>query len=121
MIRPYSIKDKDELLHILRLNMPRYFDVSEEDDFLQYLDQHAANYFVIEENDKVIGSGGINYFDDDTIARISWDIIHPDFQGRGIGKKLAFYRIDEIKKKSTVRLIVVRTTQLVYKFFELGA
>jgi ribosomal protein S18 acetylase RimI-like enzyme len=118
MIRPYSIKDKEALVKILRLNIPEFFAVSEEKDFIQYLDLYADNYFVVEENDRIIGAGGINYFEEDKLARISWDIIHPDFQGKGVGKKLTIYRINEIKKKQTVAIILVRTTQLVFRFYQ---
>jgi [ribosomal protein S18]-alanine N-acetyltransferase len=117
MIRPYALKDKEVLLAILRLNTPRYFDASEEKDFVDYLDKDADNYFVVEEAGRIIGSGGINYFEDEALARISWDIMHPDFQGKGVGKKLTLYRIEEIRKKPAMHFIMVRTTQLVYQFY----
>jgi ribosomal protein S18 acetylase RimI-like enzyme len=52
------------------------------------------------------------------LARISWDIIHPDFQGKGIGKKLTLHRIDQIKRNPAINLVMVRTTQIVYKFYQ---
>ncbi|WP_461490641.1 GNAT family N-acetyltransferase [Pontibacter sp. HJ8] len=118
MIRPYSPDDQEQLIEILRRNTPEYFAVSEEEDFNAYLEQHVEQYFVVEEGERIIGAGGINYFDDYTLARISWDLIHPDFQGKGIGKELMRYRMDEIRKKNTVRVVVVRTTQLVYRFYQ---
>jgi [ribosomal protein S18]-alanine N-acetyltransferase len=118
MIRSYTSKDKKELIGLLRLNTPQYFDEAEESDFILYLDNHAENYFVVEDQGKVIGSGGINYFVDARLARISWDIIHPDFQGKGVGKELTLYRISQIRKDPSINLICVRTTQLVYKFYQ---
>ena len=118
MIRAFNRIDKEKLIELLWLNTPEFFDVIEEKDFIDYLEHYAQHYFVVEENGKIIGSGGINYFAADNLARISWDIIHPDFQGRGIGKKLTIYRINEIKKNPAMDLIVVRTTQLVYKFYQ---
>lgn len=118
MIRPYTSQDKPELINLLRLNTPQYFAVSEENDFIEYLNYHAEHYFVIEENGKIIGTGGINYLAENTEARISWDIIHPDFQGRGVGKELTLYRIGQINKMPAVNVIYVRTTQLVYRFYE---
>ncbi len=118
MIRPYTNKDKKELLKILKLNIPQYFDKEEANDFVIYLDKEVEDYFVLEDNGRIIGSGGINYFLNDATARISWDIVHPDFQGKGIGKKLLLYRIEQIKKKENINLIIVRTSQLVYKFYQ---
>ncbi|AKD05198.1 GNAT family N-acetyltransferase [Pontibacter korlensis] len=117
MIRPYSSQDKEELLELLRLNTPQYFAEEEEADFIEYLNKHVESYFVVEVEGKIIGSGGINYFPDKT-ARISWDIIHPAYQGKGVGKELLQYRVDYIRRNASVEVIYVRTTQLVYKFYE---
>ena len=117
-IRPYAEKDKEALVALLRLNTPRYFDAAEEKDFTAYLDTDADHYFVVEADGRILGSGGINYFDNYTLARISWDIIHPDHQGKGIGAQLLHYRIEEIKNKPMMRLIVVRTSPLAYAFYQ---
>jgi ribosomal protein S18 acetylase RimI-like enzyme len=118
MIRPYHPSDKNELLVLLRLNTPAYFAPSEENDFIDYLEKEMEDYFVLEENGKIVGCGGINYWENGTVARISWDIVHPDQQGKGIGKKLTLFRIEEIKKKPTVQSIIVRTSQLAFRFYE---
>lgn len=117
-IRPYKDTDKEKLLHLIRLNTPQYFDPTEENDFSTYLDDELETYFVVEDEGEIIGCGGINYFPDEHTARISWDMIHPESQGRGVGKKLTLHRIEEIKKQKDIRTIVVRTTQLVYPFYE---
>lgn len=117
MIRPYHSGDKPQLLTLLNLNIPRYFALSEVADFSDYLDNHLETYFVIEEAKHIVGSGGINYFPQEATARISWDIIHPDYHGQGIGRALTLHRIDEIKKKPSVKKIIVRTTQLTYQFY----
>ncbi|WP_062053165.1 GNAT family N-acetyltransferase [Aquimarina longa] len=117
-IRPYLKSDRIELIKLLRLNTPNYFSPDEESDFISYLDSEIEDYFVVQEDSKIIGSGGINYFPKEKIARISWDIIHPNKQGKGIGKKLTLHRIQYIKKNSVIELINVRTSQLAYKFYE---
>lgn len=118
MIRAYAHADKPQVIHLLRLNTPHYFAETEEADLLEYLDQHLEDYFVVEEHGVVVGAGGINYFPEAQLARISWDIIHPDAQGKGIGSALTRYRIDVIREHPTIAKIVVRTTQLVYRFYE---
>jgi len=119
VIRKYKKEDQEKLLYLLRLNTPKYFAAAEEEEFIDYLDQEAEHYFVVEKENKIVGTGGYNLgFDNGKTARISWDIIHPDFQGQGIGKELTQYRIDRIKEHSQVNKIVVRTSQLVFKFYE---
>jgi N-acetylglutamate synthase-like GNAT family acetyltransferase len=118
MIRKYSNSDKPKLIELLRKNTPEYFDSSEEKDFENYLDNEVEDYFVYEVNSEIIGAGGINYFTEQKLARISWDMIDPNSQGKGIGKKLTQYRISHINENPKIELIIVRTTQLVYKFYE---
>ncbi len=118
MIREYSNKDKPKVIELLRKNTPEYFDISEENDFENYLENEIEDYYVFEKNSKIIGAGGINYFTEQKVARISWDMIDPRYQGNGIGKKLTKYRINHLNSNSKIETIIVRTTQLVYKFYE---
>jgi ribosomal protein S18 acetylase RimI-like enzyme len=118
MIRPYTESDQEGLIKLLRLNTPEYFDSSEEADFIEYLKHHSQNYFVVEVAGSIIGSGGFNWFDEGKTARISWDLIHPEFQRKGVGKELTLYRINEIRKNPKVNLIRVRTSQMVYPFYQ---
>ena len=119
MIRTYTSKDKKELLELLRLNTPEFFHPDEEKDLMEYLENHSQHYFVVEDAGKVVGAGGYNLgFDGGKTARISWDMIHPDYQGKGIGRKLTQYRMEQIKAEPKVEKIVVRTTQLVYPFYQ---
>lgn len=117
MIRPYFIEDKKALLHILELLTPQYFDVAEKADFIKYLKTEKEDYFVIELNNQVVGSGGVNYFHSEREARISWDLIHPDFQGKGLGKQLLAHRIYHIKNQNRFDKIIVRTSQMAFQFY----
>ncbi len=118
MIRPYLIQDKDNLIELIRLNTPRYFAEAEVQDFAEYLEVHLERYFVLESEGKIVGSGGINYFPDEATARLSWDVIHPDVQGQGFGRELTLFRINEVKRNPAIHTLVVRTSQLVYPFYE---
>jgi ribosomal-protein-alanine N-acetyltransferase len=118
MIRRYSYKDKSRVIELLRLNTPEYFDPSEQKDFENYLDKELEDYFVYEENNIIIGAGGINYFPEEKFARISWDMIDPKSHGKGIGKKITQFRIHHLSGNPKVELIIVRTTQLAYLFYE---
>jgi len=81
-----------------------------------YLDHEIEYYFVIELNNMVIGCGGINFSGDPAHGKISWDILHPDYQGQSLGTLLLNYRIEKLKKFPGLKTITVRTSQLSYKF-----
>lgn len=117
-IRPYTNADREAVLNLLRLNTPAFFDPSEEEDLIYYLNEHSQHYFVIESESGLLGCGGYNLFDEEGLARISWDIIHPDQQGKGLGRLLTQYRIDRIREYPHIKTIVVRTSQLVYTFYQ---
>lgn len=118
MIRSYLPCDKPQLLALINLNIPYFFDPSEAADFTGYLENQIETYFVVEKEKKIVGCGGINYFLEEASARISWDIVHPDYQEKGIGRLLTLHRINEIKKNPAIKNIIVRTTQLTYPFYE---
>jgi [ribosomal protein S18]-alanine N-acetyltransferase len=117
-IRTYNQEDKSSVIALLKLNTPDFFDPNEQKDLEEYLENKIEDYFVVEDNSEIIGAGGINYFPNEKIARISWDVINPGFQGKGIGRRLTEHRINHLKRNKDVELIVVRTSQLVYKFYE---
>ncbi|MCF6351745.1 MAG: GNAT family N-acetyltransferase [Cyclobacteriaceae bacterium] len=118
MIRSYVASDKPTLLNLIRANTPAYFDKVEETDFEKYLDNEIEDYYVIERNEKIIGCGGINYEPESNYAVISWDIIYPNYQGKGIGKELLEFRINKIKEKKKHTQVIVRTSQFTFKFYE---
>jgi ribosomal protein S18 acetylase RimI-like enzyme len=117
-IREYAANDRENVLRLLRLNTPQYFAPSEEKDLEYYLDNHADHYFVIESGGEVLGCGGFNFSDDRTVGKISWDIFHPDHQGKGLGSALTRYRIERLKEYDSLRIISVRTSQVAFKFYE---
>lgn len=118
MIRTYQSTDQIALLHLLQLNIPTYFHPSEQKDFEVYLTELREDYFVVEQEGCIIGSGGINYFREEHIARISWDVLHPDWQGKGIGSQLLKHRLSHIQQQSDIQEVIVRTSQLAYLFYE---
>lgn len=118
MIRPYKKEDLPAALELFRKNTPEYFAPSEEVDFVEYLDQLLEDYFVLEDAGRLVGCGGINYFEDEKEARISWDMVDPEFQGKGIGRKLVEHRLSVIKNKEKFERIRVRTSQLAYAFYQ---
>ena len=117
-IKPYAVAHSKTLVELMQLNVPEYFAASEIVDYKQYLENDIEKYFVAELSGEIIGAGGINFEDDYSTGIISWDFIHPKFQGFGIGSKLLIYRLELLKSMKNIKNISVRTSQLTYKFYE---
>jgi [ribosomal protein S18]-alanine N-acetyltransferase len=117
-IRKYTPADKQAVMELFQLNTPAYFSPEEEKDLLYYLENHAENYYLIESEGETAGCGGFNFSDDGSTGRISWDIVHPAHQKKGLGSHLTRYRIRKMTEHESVRLISVRTSQLAFRFYE---
>ena len=88
IIREYLPTDKEAVMNLIKLNTPDYFAEKEADDLNKYLDKEIELYYVLLVDGTVIGSGGINFAENKTVGKISWDMIHPKFQGKSLGTKL---------------------------------
>lgn len=117
-IREYKPADKDAVMNLIRLNTPKYFAPTEEADLNKYLDSEREHYYVLLFDGKIVGCGGINFANNETIGKISWDILHPQYQGKSLGTKLLAHRIKILESIDSIQKITVRTSQLVYKFYE---
>ena len=117
-IREYRTTDKDDVMELNRRNTPEYFAAEEEIDVSECLEREIELYYGMVTSGRVVGCGGRKCDDEKPVGKISWDIIHPDYQGKSLGKQLLEYRIDKLKSFDRVRKITVRTSQLVYKFYQ---
>lgn len=105
-------------MNLIGLNTPRFFAKEEADDLSRYLDEEIELYYVLSVDNKIVGCGGINFAENKTVGKISWDIIHPDFQGRSLGTLLLKHRLEVLQSIESIRKITVRTSQVAYKFYE---
>lgn len=118
IIRKHIDSDRKRIMELLKLNTPKYFSPEEEEDLIDYLDNHADNYYVIEDDNVIVGCGGFNLSEDGETGKISWDIFDPQRQGKGYGSALTKLRIQRIREIEGVKIVSVRTSQLVYPFYE---
>ncbi|MBL0913315.1 MAG: GNAT family N-acetyltransferase [Bacteroidia bacterium] len=116
LIRSYTQADEAAVIALLRLNTPQYFAPEEEEDLRRYLRQGSEQYFVLEYAGEIAGCGGFNLLKEERTGRISWDIFHPTYQGLGLGTTLTRFRIEKLRANADH--IVVRTSQLAYRFYE---
>ncbi|MEO9256867.1 MAG: GNAT family N-acetyltransferase [Crocinitomicaceae bacterium] len=117
-IRKYDPSDKNTVIGLLRENTPNYFAKEEEKELINYLENEIELYYILLFDDKIIGSGGINFSEDKKTGIISWDILHPEYQGKSFGSQLLKYRIEKLNSIESIEHTIVRTSQLTYKFYE---
>lgn len=117
-IRAYRTKDKEELIKLLQENVPAYFAENEVEDYENYLEEDIQKYYVAEVDGQIVGAGGINFKRDNRIGKISWDFVRPDFQSKGIGSALLRHRLNLLDEMKSIESVVVRTSQLAFKFYE---
>ncbi|MBL6870719.1 MAG: GNAT family N-acetyltransferase [Flavobacteriaceae bacterium] len=116
MIRAYKKEDFEQLIELIQHNTPPFFDVSEEILFRNYL-KSTPNYYVVEKNHSIIAGGGFE-LDNKHTTSLSWGMVHPNWQGKGVGAELTQFRITEIKKNSDIQKVCIKTSQLVWKFYQ---
>lgn len=117
-IRPFQPSDLEPLLDLMRLMVPTHFAEEEVLDYENYLREETEAYFVVEREGELIAAGGVNFRADGITARISWDMVHPEFQGKGIGRDLLHHRLDLVKDMSHIQKVDVRTSQHAHRFYE---
>ncbi|GAA4518080.1 GNAT family N-acetyltransferase [Sphingobacterium thermophilum] len=118
VIRKYKNEDFEPLVRVLEQNIPQYFAESEIEDYRNFLTNELEDYYVLEMEESVVGGGGINYDRAKKIAKLSWDLLLPQYHNQGLGKLLLDHRLGIISKREYVNTIVVRTSQFVYPFYE---
>lgn len=84
------------------------------EDILKYL----FNFYVIKKNDNIIGCGALRDFSDN-LYEIRSLVISNNFQGKGVGKLLVEYIVNDLKNRTTKCNIFALTYQVNF-FLRLG-
>lgn len=117
-LNAYSSENKKQLLDIFKQNIPTYFALHELDEFSSYLEKMSESYLCIYANNKLIGGIGHEVRMSDNSGRINWIFVHPEYFGTGAGKKAVLHCLEILSAKKEVKKYLVRTSQLVFPFFE---
>jgi ribosomal-protein-alanine N-acetyltransferase len=116
ILRLYHQEDYSQIIDLFLLNTPQFFCPPEQRDLEEYLKTEVEHYSVIEEGGNILACGGCNI--EAPIGWLSWYIVHPEHHGRGLGKQIAEHNLQILKNHPDVAAIKVRTSQLVYPFYE---
>lgn len=115
-IRLYQSKDRAKLIEFFHLNTPAFFCPCELADFELFLTENGDTYFVAENDGALTGAGG--YHTEKDTGRLSWYIVHPSHHGKGTGRMLLEHSLSALRAIPGIIKTEVRTSQLVYPFYE---
>lgn len=116
-IRKYESSDIDSVISIFRSNIPKYFGPEEEPGLRDLLSGDVENYYVLELDGKVVGAGGIELNEDDTVS-LCWGMVHNDHLGTGLGKLLTEYRMERSQEVFGDKPMVNSTSQHTEGFYK---
>lgn len=125
MIEQYQEKYKSECLTAFKSNVPDFFATGEIGQFENWLElvvdernsnRYYYNVFVIQ--GQVIGCGGFLFEESKNEVFLTWGLIHRDYQRKGYGVQLLYYRLKQITQLYPIASILIDTTQYSYPFFE---
>lgn len=117
VIRQYLPEDKLKLIELFKLNIPTFFDPKELIDFTNYLEQRTDTYFTLVIEKTIIGGIGNFVCEEDSSGRISWIFIHPHQTGNGYGKQAVDYSLKLLRNNSSIKTLIVETSQHAHEFF----
>lgn len=117
-IRKYHPKDKNDVVEVFKSNVPKYFSEKEVQLLINFLDDLKDDAFVVLKENQIVGFAGINRDLDKKEGVLSWGFIHPDFHQKGLGGLVTKHRISVLKEDKRLKTIIVRTSQLVFPFYE---
>lgn len=101
-IRPYLPQDRDACLAIAQ-SLPGESLTAE---FLKFLDAGPGpSFFVAEHEGQLLACGGFHQ-EAGGAAWLQWGMVHRDWQRKGIGKFLLFFRLRELGKLNTPLVFV---------------
>ena len=116
-IRKYDNPDLEQVVELLRSNIPKYFVPGEEAELREFLQDHAAGYYVAEFGGEIVGSGGIAPNRDETVS-LCWGMIRSDHLGTGKGREITEFRIRKASEEYSGWPIVIKTSQHTQGFYE---
>lgn len=85
--KSYSPVDRDFCLAIFDANCPAFFAANERRDYERFLDSNPAGYEICLWEGKPVGAYGLSPADTASCV-LTWVLLDPDFQQRGIGTEV---------------------------------
>lgn len=114
-VRPYTEDDKAACLQLFDLNCPSFFSLNERDDYETFLIRENEDYLVLTQGRSVIGAFGLS-LTNPKVGRLRWILLHPDFQGKGLGSRI-MTQVRNMAKVKNLDCVSIAASQHSAPFF----
>lgn len=116
-IRVFCPADLPACMAVFDSNVPEYFRDHERDEFEAFLGSLPGPYFVLEEGETIVACGGYAVRAAAGEADLCWGMVRRSRHGRGYGRLLSAYRLEEARKDPELRAVVLSTSQHTVGFY----
>ncbi len=99
--------DLTDCLEIYKLNKPGRFPEGVIDQYEKCLREQSSYFLVAERNGQIIATGGIAYSQKPYWAMLSFGLVRPDQQEKGVGTALLLARLALLKKSEPVYRVLI--------------
>lgn len=97
--RRFDPADLPQCLELYALNEPGRFPMGVKPQYENSLTEGHAYHLVTEDEGRIVASGGVSYVVHDDRVCLSFGLVHPSHQGRGIGTALLMARLAMLKPR----------------------
>jgi ribosomal-protein-alanine N-acetyltransferase len=116
--RRFQISDLPQCLEIYKLNEPGRFPEGVLDAYEKCLREQSSYVLVAERNGQIIATGGIAYARKPYSAMLSYGLVKPEEQGKGIGTALLLARLALLKQSDSAYCVLIGALAKSLGFYE---
>ena len=118
-VREFERGDKDACRRIYKINEARHFPSGHFDEFIETLEAPGVLNLVAESDGRVVGVAGVSIDSTDgRLCHLSFGMIHPDVQRRGIGSALLLARIASLPRPDPLLMLAMAPVKNSIPYYE---
>lgn len=117
--RRYESTDLDACLALFDSNVPKFFSLVERPGFERFLSHFAGgwNFHVIESAGRIVACAGYAVAPAGATATLCWGMVDGALHRRGYGSRLLLTRLEAIRERGGVDLVLLDTSQHTQAFY----
>jgi len=115
--RRFEAGDLPSCVELYALNERGRFPDGIMEQYRNSLAAQKSYYLVCEKDGRIVASGGVSYWIREDMAVLCFGLVHPDFQGRGIGTALLLARLALLNPSRATYRVLIFGVERAIKFY----